>query len=128
MSESMQRRSFLALLGTSAAAAWPVAAGAQQVRRIGVLFNGVENDRIQQAMLGELREGLATLGWIEGRNLRIELRWGASDPDRLEAHARELVSLAPVVIVADAGVATRAAQRVTQTIPIVFMGGGDPLI
>jgi putative ABC transport system substrate-binding protein len=121
----IHRRSFLTLLGTSAAA-WPLAAMAQQdgrVRRIGLLINTVENDRAQQARLGDLREGLAMLGWIEGRNLHSELRWGAGDLDRLRTHASELVTLAPEVIVADAGAAARAAQRATQTIPIVYMAG-----
>jgi putative tryptophan/tyrosine transport system substrate-binding protein len=68
------------------------------------------------------------LGWTEGRNLRIDVRWGAGDPDRLQADAAELVSLAVEVIVADAGAATRAAQRITQTIPIVYMAGGDPVV
>jgi putative ABC transport system substrate-binding protein len=88
----------------------------------------VEDDLAQQADLNVLRETLAKLGWIEGRNLRIDLRWGAGDLARLETHARELVSLAPAVIVADAGAATRAAQRATQTIPIVYLVGGDPVV
>jgi putative ABC transport system substrate-binding protein len=123
----MRRRQFITLLG-GAAAAWPVAARAQQTRRIGFLMGTVENDRAQQANLAVMREALAKLGWIEGRNLRIELRWGAGDPERLLAHAMELAGLAPDVIVADTGAATRAAQRATQTIPIVFWAGGDPVI
>jgi hypothetical protein len=81
----LQRRSFLTLLG-GAAASWPVVARAQQdrrVRRIGLLINTVENDRTQQANLNVLREALAKLGWIEGSNLRADLRWGAGDLDRL---------------------------------------------
>ena len=126
----MRRREFITLLG-GASAAWPLAAIAQQdgrVRRIGFLFYTVENDPAQQANLNVLRETLAKLGWIEGRNLLIDLRWGAGDRGRLESHARELVSLAPAVIVADAGAATRAAQRATQTIPIVYLAGGDPVV
>jgi putative ABC transport system substrate-binding protein len=125
----MKRREFIAGLGS--AAAWPVVARAQQdggVRRIGLLINAVENELAQQADLNVLRETLAKLGWIEGRNLGIDLRWGAGDLGRLETQARELVSLAPAVIVADAGAATRAAQRATQTIPIVYLVGGDPVI
>ena len=123
----MRRREFIAGLGS--AAAWPVVARAQQsggVRRIAVLINTVEND-LQQADLNILRETLAKLGWIQGRNLRIDLRWGAGDLGLLETHARELVSLAPDVIVTDAGAATRAAQRATQTIPIVHLVDGDPV-
>jgi putative tryptophan/tyrosine transport system substrate-binding protein len=125
----MRRREFIAGLGS--AAVWPVVAHAQQdgrVRRIGLLIYTVENDPAQQADLNVLRETLAKLGWIEGRNLRIDLRWGAGDLGRLETQARELVSLAPAVIVTDAGVATRAVQRATQTIPIVYLAGGDPVV
>jgi putative ABC transport system substrate-binding protein len=125
----MNRRQFIMLVG--AGAAWPLAARAQQperMRRIGLLINGAENDRAVQANLAVLREGLAKLGWIEGRNLRIELRWGAGDLERLGIHATELVDLAPEVIITDAGAATRTAQRATQSIPIVYLTGGDPVI
>jgi putative ABC transport system substrate-binding protein len=124
----MRRRSFLALLG--GAAAWPLAARAQQgerVRRIGILAGQNEDDPATRAQLGALREGLAKLGWIEGRNLRIDLRFTGNDPDRLRAYAVELVSLAPEVIVTSGGATTRAAQEQSQTIPIVFMAGNDPV-
>src|SRR6516165_2357231 len=96
----MKRRAFISLLG--GAAAWPMAARAQQdgrVRRIGVLAGGTEDDSATRANLTALREGLAKLGWIEGRNLRIDLRFTGSDPDRLRTYAVELVSLAPDVMV-----------------------------
>jgi putative ABC transport system substrate-binding protein len=124
----MKRREFITLLG--ATAAWPVAARAQQgefVRRIGVLAGQTEDDSAQRANLAALREGLVNLGWIEGRNLRIDLRFTNSDPDRMRAYAVELVSLAPEVIVTTSAPATRAAQEQTQTIPIVFTGGNDPV-
>jgi putative ABC transport system substrate-binding protein len=92
------------------------------------LTSGAENDRVQEVTLRTLRENLAKLGWIEGRNLQIDLRWGAGDHDRLEHHAIELARLMPDVIVTNAGAATRAAQRATQTIPIVYMTGGDAVI
>jgi putative ABC transport system substrate-binding protein len=123
----MQRRSFIILLG-GAAAAWPLAARAQQaggMGRIGILLGGAENDRAQQAYLGALREGLAKLGWIEGRNLRIDLRFGAGDPDAIRAYAAELAGLTPDVIVTNTGATTRAAQQQTQTIPIVFTAAAD---
>jgi putative tryptophan/tyrosine transport system substrate-binding protein len=126
----MRRREFITLLG-GAAAAWPLAARAQQdarVRRVGLLINAVENDRVQEANLSVLRESLGKLGWTEGRNLRMDLRWSAGDPDRLQAQAAELVGLAAEVIVADFGAATRAAHRTTQTILIVYMQGGDPVV
>jgi putative ABC transport system substrate-binding protein len=123
----MQRRQFITLLG-GAAAAWPLAARAQQdgrMRRIGCLIRGAENDRSLQVDVGALREGLAKLSWIEGRNLRFDLRFGADDLDRIRSYATELVSLAPDVIVTSGGAATRAVQRQTQTIPIIFTSGGD---
>jgi putative ABC transport system substrate-binding protein len=123
----MRRREFIAGLGS--AVAWPVAVRAQQgdrVRRVGVLAGGSEDSVVTRANLTALREGLAMLGWVEGRNLRIDLRFTASDPARTQAYAVELVSLAPDVIVATSRPATMAAQQQTQTIPIVFAGGGDP--
>jgi putative tryptophan/tyrosine transport system substrate-binding protein len=123
----MRRREFIA--GFAGVAAWPVVARAQQsdrVRRIGVLIAGVENDRGTQVNLAALREGLARLGWIEGRNLRIDLRFGADDPDHVRASAAELVGLAPDVMVTNSST-TRAVQQQTQNIPIVITQGGDPV-
>jgi putative ABC transport system substrate-binding protein len=125
----MQRREFLTLLG-GAAAAWPLAAGAQQdgrVRRLGLLSGNAENDLGWPANWAALREGLAKLGWIEGRNLRIDHRFAAGDLNRMRAHAAELVSLAPDVIVTNTGAATRMVQQQTKTIPIVFTTAGDPV-
>jgi putative ABC transport system substrate-binding protein len=125
----MKRRDFITLLG-SAAAAWPLAARAQQgerVRRIAVLASQTEDDPAMRADLAALREELAKLGWIEGRNLRIDVRSTGSDPDRMRAYAVELVSLAPEVIVASNAPAARAAQEQTHTIPIVFTAGNDPV-
>jgi putative ABC transport system substrate-binding protein len=119
----MQRRSFLTLLGGAAAAAWPVAARAQQgglVKRVGVLA-GTDDERIST-----FREGLQKLGWIEGRNLRTDLRITRGDADRIRTYAAELVTLAPDVIVTTSFVATRAAQDQTKTIPIIFTAGIDP--
>jgi putative ABC transport system substrate-binding protein len=124
----MRRRDFITLLG-GAAAGWPLAARAQQeerVRRIAVLFGG-ENDQTSQAGIAALRDGLARLGWAEGRNLRIELRYGGGDTDRFRAYAAELAGLAPEVIVTSSGAAARAMQQQTQTIPIVFTGAGSSL-
>src|SRR5215468_259992 len=125
----MRRRDFMKIVGGSAVG-WPLAARAQQggrVRRIGVLVGGAENDQDEQDNLLVLREHLAKLGWVEGRNLRIELRWGARDVERMRAAALELSSLGADVIVTSSGAATRAAQRATQTVPIVFTGAGDPV-
>src|SRR5262249_17247282 len=111
MRETMHRRSFLTLLGASAAA-WPMMARAQQdgrVRRVGVLIGGAENDREMQAGKAALLGALAKLGWIEGRNLRIDIRVGAGDAEIIRAHAAELAGLTPDVIVTTNGVTTRAA-------------------
>src|SRR5262249_41622358 len=100
----MSRREFIALLG-SAAAAWPLAARAQQptdrVRRIGVLMPFTSDDSESQARLMAFAQGLQQLGWAVGRNVRIETRWGAGDADRYRKYAAELVALAPDVILAN---------------------------
>jgi putative ABC transport system substrate-binding protein len=122
----MIRREFIAGLGS--VATWPLATRAQQgerVRRIGWLNAGAENDPGSRANRIALLEALARLGWIEGRNLRFEGRFGAGNRDLLRAHAAELVGLAPDVIVTVIGTATQEARRQTQTIPIVFVGGPD---
>ena len=124
----MRRREFITLLGGTAVIA-PRIARAQQgerVRRIGILSSSIEDDPATRADLAALREGLAKLGWIEGRNLRIDLRFTGSDPDRMRAYAVELVNLATEVIVTSSAPATRAAQEQTKTIPIVFTAGNDP--
>lgn len=123
----MRRRDFINLLA-GAMVAGPLAARAQgeRMRRIGILLGTAANDRDEQANLGAFREGLATLGWVEGRNLRIDLRFGVGDPERLRGYAAELVGLAPDVIFAIGGAPTRALQQQTQTIPIVF-SGPDPV-
>jgi putative tryptophan/tyrosine transport system substrate-binding protein len=123
----IRRREFIA--GLSSAAAWPLAAGAQQrerPRRIGLLQGGVENNnKVSQITIATIRDGLARLGWIEGRNLRIDLRYGAGDADRIRTLATELVSLEPELIVATSGATVRALQQQTRTIPLVVLGGGD---
>src|SRR5262249_1400290 len=126
----MQRRSFLTLLSASAAA-WPLAARAQpreRVRRVGVLTGGAENDPGWQSNRSALLESLAKLGWIEGRNLRIDFRFGADDTDRMGIFADRLVRLAPDVIVTVTNAATLAAHQATQTIPIVMAAGGDTVV
>jgi putative ABC transport system substrate-binding protein len=128
----MHRRSLLALLGTSAAA-WPLATRAQQdgrVRRIALLLgnSASERDPAARSRLVAFRDALAKLGWVEGRNLRIDLRFGANDLDRIDSEAAELVALGPEIIVAAGGAAVTALKRHTQSIPIVFVGGGDPIV
>jgi ABC-type uncharacterized transport system substrate-binding protein len=125
----MRRRSFLTLLG-GAAAAWPLAARAQQdgrVRRIGVLMSNVEADPEAQGWLQAFRRGLADLGWVEGRNLRIDVRWAGPDVAPQQRDARELVALAPDAILVNGTTATRVARDTTHAIPIVFVGINDPV-
>jgi putative ABC transport system substrate-binding protein len=124
----MRRRKFITLLG-GAAAAWPLAARAQQgerVRRVGVLVNLLENDPEVVARLAALRRSLQELGWIEGRNLQIDVRWGV-DNDRIRKNAAELIALAPDVIIANAPPSVMALQQLTHTLPIVFVGVTDPI-
>jgi putative ABC transport system substrate-binding protein len=125
----MRRRDFITLLG-GAAAAWPIAARAQQgdrVRRIGVLTSGDENDPVMKARVSALTRALADLGWTDGRNVRMDLRWYGDDINRIRALARELVSLTPDVIAATTTPATVALQRETRTIPIIFASVSDPV-
>jgi putative tryptophan/tyrosine transport system substrate-binding protein len=119
------RREFIAGLGS--ATAWPVVARAQQgdpVRRIGVLIFATENDPIFRAGMAAFRLGLQQLGWVEGRNLRVDLRF-ATDPDLASVSAAELVRIGPDVIVTYTAPFTRAVEEQTQTIPIVFIAVGD---
>jgi putative ABC transport system substrate-binding protein len=123
----MNRRDMIALIGS--AAAWPVAARAQQhdrVRRLGMLIGGSADDPGWQRYTAAFREALAKLGWIDGVNLSIDLGFAAGDLDRARAAAAELVGLGPDVIFASSGFATRAAQQQTGAIPIVFAGPGLP--
>lgn len=123
----MRRRDFVAALG---AAAWPVMARAQQngpMRRIAVLFGGPENDPRRRAYAEALREALAKLGWIEGRNLQIDLQFDDGDTDRMRSLATEQVKLGPEVIVVNSTPATQLMQQQTKTIPIVFAMINDPV-
>jgi putative ABC transport system substrate-binding protein len=124
----VRRREFITLLG-GAAAAWPLAARAQQaerVRRIGLLM-GTADDREGQARVTALKQGLQELGWTDGRNIQIETRFAGADGDRIRAHAAELVALAPDVIVGQTTPVTRALRQATSSIPIVMAAVNDPV-
>jgi putative ABC transport system substrate-binding protein len=128
MTATIARREFIAALG--GAAAWPLAARAQQgnrVRRIGVLWQGDENDPLSKSQISTFTQALADSGWIDGRNVRMDLRWTGGDNDRIPALARELVGLKPDIILAFGNTVTAALQRETPTIPIVFATGVDPV-
>src|SRR6516162_1535574 len=116
----LKRRTFITLIG-GGAVAWPLAARAQQLDRmrlIGVLMGFAESDPAAQSWLAAFRNALTQLGWSEGNNLRIEVRWAAADPDRIRTLAKELVDLRPDAIFNQTTPVTDALARVTQTIPM----------
>ncbi len=126
----MRRRDFIALLGGTAFA-WPLAARAQQpdgVRRIGVLMAYPEGDSEGQAQIAALREGLQKLGWMEGRNIRIDTRWvTTTDTELMQRFAKELVALQPDLLLSSNTPTTAALLQQTRTIPIVFTLVSDPV-
>jgi putative ABC transport system substrate-binding protein len=125
----MRRRDFIKGIAGSAVA-WPLAAHAQQPeqkRLIGVLMPYAESDSAVQSWLAAFRAALAKLGWSEGSNLRIELRWSAADPDKIRTFAKELVDLRPDAIFGVSTPAIGALAHETRTIPIVFAGVTDPI-
>ena len=125
----MNRREFITLLG-GAAAAWPLAARAQQaerMRRIGVLINLLADDPEVQARVAAFLQGLQEAGWAVGRNAQIDIRWGMGDVERIRKNVTELVALAPDVILANTFPLVVALQQATRTVPIVFAGLIDPV-
>ena len=124
----MQRREFISLLG--GAAAWPLAARAQQaerMRRIGVLLPAAADDAEMQARVGAFLQGLGQLGWTIGRNARIDTRWATTDPASIRRHAAELATLSPDVILAHGASTVGPLLQVTRSVPIVFPVVGDPV-
>ncbi len=125
----MKRRDVLLLFG-GAAVAWPLAGHAQQrerVRRVGVLMSLPENDPVSQPRLTAFVQALGHFGWVEGKNIRIDYRFGASDPILFKTYAAELVGLMPDVILATSSSAVAALRQLTRTIPIVFSPVADPV-
>jgi ABC-type uncharacterized transport system substrate-binding protein len=125
----MRRREFITVFG-GAAATWPLAARAQQperMRHIGLLLGYGEGDAEGQASAAAFRQRLQELGWIEGRNIRIDTRWASSDPNKARAYAKELVGMKPDLIVPSSNLVTEILQQETHTIPIVFVFVGDPV-
>jgi putative ABC transport system substrate-binding protein len=123
----MRRRDFIAGLG---AVAWPLAARAQQgesVRRIGVLLGTVEGDADTKVRLAAFRQGLLELGWAEGRNVRLEIRYAAGERDLLPKYVAELLGLKPDVILAQGGGIVGLIQQASRTVPIVFAEVTDPV-
>jgi putative ABC transport system substrate-binding protein len=126
--DQLKRREFITLLGS--AAAWPLAARAQQgerVRRIGVLMNTAADDTVFQIRVGAFLQGMALLGWTIGRNVRIEIRWSGGNADDARRYAAELVAFAPDVILAHGVSTVRPLLQATRIVPIVFPIASDPV-
>ena len=124
----MRRREFIALVG--GAVTLPLAAHAQQtdqVRRVGVLMNVAPEHPEGQPFVSAFRQALQRLGWTEGRNIRIDIRWGENDVERDRRYAAELVALTPDVVLAAGTLSVTALQRVSRTLPIVFVEVSDPV-
>src|SRR5215475_3859253 len=129
MEGHVRRRDFIKVIAGSVAV-WPLAAHAQQsnrLRRVGLLMGYPVGDAEGQANLAVLRRRLEELGWIEGRNIQIDIRWGGADPDKARTFAKELVEMAPDVIVPNTNLMMAILQKETNTIPIVFVYVGDPV-
>jgi putative ABC transport system substrate-binding protein len=127
--DQLKRREFLTLLG-GVAAAWPLTSRAQQaerMRRVGVLMASKETDTRPKVWLSRFTQGLTELGWVDGRNLLMDVRWAGDDVDRMRMFAKQFVNLQPDVILAFGTPATAALQRETRTIPIVFAIVSDPV-
>ena len=126
----LRRREFITLLG-GAAAAWPFAARAQQrpdkIRQIGMLMGFAQYDPVAQSMVAAFRGALSKLGWIEGNNVRIELRWAGPDIERINSLAKELAGLRPDVMLGQTTPVVRALAREVPTTPIVFVTVSDPI-
>jgi putative ABC transport system substrate-binding protein len=125
----MKRREFITLVG-SAAAAWPLAARAQSasLRRVGVLMNGAATDAVVQSYLAAFKQGLRELGWTEGKNIRIDVRWSAADPALARIYAAQLIGLMPDVILASTTLNLTVVQQATSTMPVVFVQVSDPVV
>jgi len=129
MAVYIRRREFILSLG-GVATAWPLAARAQQrerMRRIGVLMPYDENDPVAKARISAFTQALADLGWTDGRNVRIDYRWGGVDAERVRSYATELVALTPDIVLAVGGTIAAALQQATRTVPIVFVNVTDPV-
>jgi putative ABC transport system substrate-binding protein len=126
----IRRRDFVILLGCGTVAAWPLAARAQQgerMRRISVLTPFASDDPAEQTRVLAFAQALAQSGWIEGRNVRVDIRWAAGDPEGIRRYAAELVALAPDVILAVSSATTEPLLQATRTVPIVFVQVAEPV-
>jgi putative tryptophan/tyrosine transport system substrate-binding protein len=127
--DRLKRREFITLVG-GAATAWPLTAGAEQtgaMRRVGVLTSLAADDPQSQARLAALRQGLQEFGWADGRNVRIDYRWGAGNAEGMRRYAAELIALAPDVVLAGGSEAVAAFQHATRNVAVVFVNIVDPV-
>jgi putative tryptophan/tyrosine transport system substrate-binding protein len=124
----LRRREFITLLG-GATAAWPLAVRAQSspVRRIGVLMNGAATETIPQSYVATLVQALREVGWTEGKNLRLDIRWNAGDAALARTYAAQLIGLMPDVILASSTTNLTVIQQATSTVPVVFVQVSDPV-
>ncbi len=125
----MRRRDFIKVVAGSGAA-WPFTSYAQQLksmRRIGVLINSTETDPLYQSYVAAFISGLRDLGWVDGKNVRVDIRWNRGDAERAQADATELVAMSPDVLVAASTTNLMALQRLTSSLPIVFVQVSDPV-
>src|ERR1700732_2487249 len=125
----MRRRDFIKVM-TAVAAAWPHASRAQQgetMRRVGILLPYREGDAEGLTVVAAFQEGLRGLGWTAGRNVQFEIRWAGGDPAKARSFAKELIGMAPDVIVPSSNLVTTIVQQETRTIPVVFILVGDPI-
>jgi putative ABC transport system substrate-binding protein len=128
MIAKLKRRDFITLLG--GAAAWPLAAHAQQperMRRIGVLMDVAADTQLGQPYIAAFREALSKLGWSDGGNLRLDVRWGENDAELDRKYATQLVGLAPDLLFGSGTLSVAALRHVTRTLPIVFVEVSDPV-
>ena len=124
----IRRREFIALLGAAAAAVWPFAARAQErMRRLAALMQYTEDNAQGQRWVATLRDDLQKLGWIEGRNLHTDYRWGGTDINLLQRLAKEIVAAKPDVIFSSSSSPTRILRQETSAIPIIFGNIVDPV-
>jgi putative ABC transport system substrate-binding protein len=122
----MKRREFITVLG-SAAAAWPFAAGAQQIRRIGVLLGQSRENKEFNSAVATFVQVLQQSGWVEGRNARFDIRWAAGNPDDIRKYAAELVALAPDVVMVAGSAAVGPLLQATRAVPVIFTLVPDPV-
>jgi putative ABC transport system substrate-binding protein len=123
----VRRREFITLLGSAAILARPAYAQTERIRRIAVLENIGEDDPSSRQFMGELTKGLQELGWRDGQNAEIDIRWAAGNPSKFRAYAAELVALAPDVALAATSLSVSALRTVSPNVPIVFLGVIDPV-